>query len=225
MAPAPPKRSKPDQMGGYLSGRRDGGPVVEDGWKLDLADCIRKGIIQPGRHGSGSMTWTLTRTGEVTCSIGYEANLMDPAAAWVRLHYTTTSRHTGRKTESDYRVRLETTRPHFGGVRWWFICPLSGRRARVLYLPPSGGTTFASRQALGLAYRSQRETAEDRAIERSMMARKKLGVTDCNMLDMPYCPRPKWMRQRTHRRLVTVIRECHEHQVGYLVRRWGHLLR
>lgn len=83
---------------------------------------------------------------------------------------------------------------------------------------------FASRQALGLAYHSQRSSPEDRAIERSMKARKKLGVTDCNMLDTPWCPKPKWMRRRTHARLVGVIRECHEHQVGYMVRRWGPLL-
>jgi hypothetical protein len=34
-------------MGGYFSGRRDGGPLVEDGWKLDLSHCIRKGLILP----------------------------------------------------------------------------------------------------------------------------------------------------------------------------------
>jgi hypothetical protein len=68
-------------MGGYLSGWRDGGPLVEDGWKLDLAHCIRQRLIMPSRHVSGAMRWTSTRTGEVTCSIGYEADLTDPAAA------------------------------------------------------------------------------------------------------------------------------------------------
>ena len=85
-----------------------------------------------------------------------------------------------------------------------FLCPITGRRARVLYLPAGGGTVFASRQASRLAYRSQRASPEDRAIERSLKARKKLGVADQNMLDMPYCPRPKWMRDRTYRRLVGV---------------------
>jgi hypothetical protein len=211
-------------MGGYFSGRHDGGPVVENGWKLDLAHCIRQGMIFPGRHVFGSMNWTLTRTGEVTCRIGYEANLINPASAWVRLYYTTTKRSTGAKIDSDYRVRLETTRPNYGGVRWWFVCPLSGRRARVLYLPPIAGTPFASRQALGLAYHSQRATADNRAIERSLKARQKLGITDTNMLDMPWCPKPKWMRRRTHARLVGVIRECHQHQIDYMVRQWGHLV-
>jgi hypothetical protein len=211
-------------MGGYFSGRHDGGPVVEDGWKLDLAHCIRRGMIVPGRHVSGSMQWTSTRTGEVTCAIGYEANLINGESAWVRLHYTTTKWRTGQKIDFDYRVHLETTRPHYGGIRWWLVCPLSGCRARVLYLRPVGKTTFASRQALGLAYYSQRATVEDRAVERSLKARKKLGVNDTNMLEMPWCPKPKWMRRHTHARLVGVIAECHQHQVDYMARRWGNMV-
>jgi hypothetical protein len=41
----------------------------------------------------------------------------------------------------DYKIRLETTRPNFGGLRWWFMCPLvrrdggPPRRAAKLYLP------------------------------------------------------------------------------------------
>jgi hypothetical protein len=67
------------------------------------------------------------------------------------------------------------------------LCPITGRRAGVLYLPGKGGTMFARRHASGLAYRSQRASPEDRAIERSLKARTKLGVADQNMLDMPYC--------------------------------------
>jgi hypothetical protein len=67
------------------------------------------------------------------------------------------------------------------------LCPITGRRVLVLYLPGKGGTMFASRHASGLAYRSQRASPEDRAIERSLKARTKLGVADQNMLDMPYC--------------------------------------
>lgn len=203
-------------MGGHFSGRRDGRPVGEDGWKFDLSHSIRHGLILPGRHVSGTMTWTSTRTGEVTASIGYEANLIDSAAAWVRLHYANTTPSTGAKTPHDYRVQLNTTRPHYGGVRWWLVCPLSGRRARVLYLPGSGDAVFASRQALGLAYRSQRKTAEDRAIGRSLKAREKLGVQDQSLLEMPSCPRPKWMRRRTYQRLVGMIHECHAVQMRYL---------
>jgi hypothetical protein len=32
-------------------------------------------------------------------------------------------------------ARLEITRPHFGGVRWWFSCPQCGERRKMLYIP------------------------------------------------------------------------------------------
>ena len=207
-------------MDGYSSGRRNGGPVVEDGLKLDLADCIRKGLIRAGSYVAGTIQWTLIRTGEERANFSYVANLVDSADAWVRLIYTSTTRANGAKLDNDYRVRLGTTRPNFGGLRWWFLCPITGRRVGVLYLPGKGGTVFASRQASGLAYRSQRASPEDRAIERSLKARTTLGVADQNMLDMPYCPRPKWMRHRTHQGLVAVIRECQQHQIAYMMRRW-----
>ena len=105
-------------MGGYFSGRRDGGQLVEDGWKLDLAQSIRQGgLIQPGRYVAGSMKWTLTRTGEVTATIGYEAARSIPPTPGSGLYHTSTTRSTGAKTERDYRVQLETNCPNYGGVQ------------------------------------------------------------------------------------------------------------
>jgi hypothetical protein len=62
-----------------------------------------------------------------------------------------------------YTVTLVSTVPHYGGRRWWFICPIKKIRASKLYLPP-GATTFASRQVYGLTYRScQRPFRPERA--------------------------------------------------------------
>jgi hypothetical protein len=72
-------------------------------------------------------------------------------------------------------IQLETTPQPFGGRRWWFVCPRTGRRVAKLYLP-SGAFTFASRQAYRLAYRSQRETPYDRALRRGFKLRGKLGA-------------------------------------------------
>jgi len=33
-------------------------------------------------------------------------------------------------------VPIEITRPHFGGMRWWFSCPQCEKRCQKLYLPP-----------------------------------------------------------------------------------------
>jgi hypothetical protein len=65
----------------------------------------------------------------------------------------------------DYKVRLVTTKPHYGGLRWWFICPLvrfdggPPRRVEKLYLP-SGGKYFGSREAYGLTYTSCQESGK-----------------------------------------------------------------
>jgi hypothetical protein len=66
-------------------------------------------------------------------------------------------------------VRLACTRPHFGGRRWWFVCPIARgddkppRCVAHLYLP-SGGRYFGSRQAYGLTYRSCQESGKNAAL-------------------------------------------------------------
>jgi len=72
----------------------------------------------------------------------------EATAGWIRLEYTITNHRSGEPFPVDYRVELATTRPHFGGLRWWFVCPFSGRRVRKLYLHRVS-EYFASRQALG----------------------------------------------------------------------------
>lgn len=81
--------------------------------------------------------------------IGYEADLIDPEAAWLRLTYTANG------NPMDYRVRLVTTQLTYGGRRWWFLCPLvhkdggPSRRAAKLYLP-AGGRTSEAGKPMGL---------------------------------------------------------------------------
>ena len=87
-----------------------------------------------------------------------------PAHAWMRLRYTANG------NPVDYRVRLTSTRPSFGGLRWWFLCPLARidgdppRRVAKLYLPP-GQIYFGSREAHGLTYTSCQES-HDRLFRR-----------------------------------------------------------
>ena len=138
------------------------------------------------------------RTGAAIATIAYEANLINPAEAWVRLSHTG-ARTPGAQTDDEYEVGLETTRPHYGGIRWWFVCPLSDRLARVLYLPRSG-TLFASRQELGLAYRSQRHAGMERSHARRRHILAKLGA-NYRCFGQPPPFKPKWMRWRTYDRL------------------------
>jgi hypothetical protein len=69
----------------------------------------------------------------------------------------------GREPAADFGpVRIATTRPRFGGLRWWFICPLivngrrCNRRVGKLYLPPAA-RYFGCRHCHDLTYTSCQE--------------------------------------------------------------------
>jgi hypothetical protein len=128
--------------------------------------------------------------GERAGSIGYEAHLGQESGR-VRL-YCTTTRRDGERRESDHWIELATTPQPFGGRRWWFVCPRTGRRAAKLYLPHAA-FIFAARQAYRLAYRCQREAAHDRALRRAFKLRGNLGA-DGGIGD--HVPKPKWTRYR-----------------------------
>src|SRR6476620_11786563 len=104
---------------------------------LDANRWSRAGILRAGVWLSGALTWTNTHTGQDIASAGFELNTLDSADPWVRLSYTRTP--VGERM--DYGVGLCTTRPNYGGRRWWFACALCvnsrpcGRRVGKLYLP------------------------------------------------------------------------------------------
>jgi hypothetical protein len=95
--------------------------------------------LQEGLHLFGGWEWKNSYTGAVTSSMGYELNTTNAHYYWLRLHYTMKS----TQERIDFKVRLTTTRPNFGGLRWWFICPLivngksCNRRISKIYSPPS----------------------------------------------------------------------------------------
>jgi len=180
-------------MGGLGSGTWSRWPtrsVIGSGVTLDLYALIKEGAFNPGQYSSGTLTWTQGE--EYIGSIGYSSNFTCPSSGTVRLHY----RH--EDTPVDYTVSLTTTRPYFGGVRWWFVCPAKGTRAAKLHLP-SGSNIFASRQAFDLAYRSQSETPGDRMLSRARDIRQKLGGR-AGIVE-PFPDKPKGMHWRTYWRL------------------------
>ena len=156
-------------MGGFGSGRQSGHLAVESGLTLDINQLLRQKNMGAGRHTLGGLVWHNITTGEKIASIGFEACLLDLDEAWARLHYSVNG------TPQDYRVLLSTTRCHYGGRRWWWVCPRSGRRVAKLYLPP-GATIFAARHVYRLAYRSQRDTTLDRSHDGQRRLYRELGV-------------------------------------------------
>lgn len=104
---------------------------------------------------SGSIEWTNGYSG-VKTSIGVTLSLEDKC---VRFYYTTTYQN-GEKKDFDYKVWLATTPCNYGGVRYWFLCPLvkngvyCGKRVGVLY---KGSDYFGCRACQNLVYSEQNE--------------------------------------------------------------------
>jgi hypothetical protein len=152
-------------MGGSGSGgwyRYNKKTTVEESLELPLTH-LRKGLnaVADGQADGwyGSLQWS--RGGQVMSTIGYRIERVGGEPV-VRLLYTT-QRLGAEPVESDYRVRVSWTRPHYGGRRWWWICPLvvgerpCARRVGKLYSPPRS-VYFGCRHCYDLTYTSCQES-------------------------------------------------------------------
>jgi hypothetical protein len=116
--------------------------------------------------------------------------------AWLRYDVDHFSCRTGPQ---GYPVQMVATPCRFGGQRWWWICPASGRRVSKLYLP-NGGVRFLSRGpgAYRLAYASQSNSRVDRMHARARRLFKRLGADYRAPFEASWPAKPKGMRWRTY---------------------------
>lgn len=149
-------------MGGYGSTRWNSHSkkyTVEDCYSLDTNLLAHEGKLRAGIHYFGGWQWQDTITGDRASSLGYEVDTTNSANSWVRLFYTITR----TRQTVNYKISLTTTLPHFGGRRWWFICPLvvknkyCNRRVGKIHLPPYG-RYYGCRHCYDLTYRSCQES-------------------------------------------------------------------
>jgi hypothetical protein len=132
-------------MGGQGSGwQRKRKTTVEEGLILDIKELGTNGALNPGWR-KGELLW---RSGDTAiATIEYSSSLCSDGTGTLWLRYTADGER------MYYTITLVSTVPHYGGRRWWFICPIKKIRVAKLYLPPDA-TQFGSRQAHGLTYRS-----------------------------------------------------------------------
>jgi hypothetical protein len=164
---------------------------LQNGLKLDLNHLIRKGTVRPGFN-TGPYLIQWTRSGEVIAAVLITTNLCDPPTSWLRV----------QAPSIDQRITLASCPRHFGGRQWYFVCPVTNKRASVLWSPP-GAKEFCSRQAWGrkVAYRSQFLSVYDRGHAGKAKIKARL-IGDLNPEDWELPPKPKWMRWRTYHRLA-----------------------
>ena|SRR5260370_19481903 len=144
-------------MGGFGSGER-----LEK--KITTAQCLTLDVVrieQPAvmrrkTISGGTLTWR-NRLGERILSVGcwLEFKAEDQRV----VHLAQKVEADGTETRFVEPILLSSTVPNFGGVRWWFICPLiedglaCKRRVKKLFLPPSE-TYFGCRACYRLTYES-----------------------------------------------------------------------
>lgn len=160
-------------MGGIGSGRdaEHHHHLVEHSLTLDLPSLIRRGRVRDGHKGEGRLCFTEIDGRHLNVAFLYD--LTDPPLGYLALKYVRVF-HGGGRREIMQFIRLTSTEPHFGGRRWWMICPHGRQRVAKLYLPP-GGDTFASREEWDLIYASQQQCGLDRQFARLDRIERHLG--------------------------------------------------
>lgn len=119
---------------------------------LDVNRLVREGAFDLPGCSSGWIGWNDPATGEEHRQLEYE---LDTDERRLRIRY----RLSFEEAPLNYTLELTTTRLPWGGVRWWFRCPLihgtryCGRRVAKLHRPPRC-PYYGCRCCYGLTYRS-----------------------------------------------------------------------
>ena len=166
---------------------------LEDGLKLDLNKLARKGFIKFGANvGARGISWSNSHHGDIARGV-ISADMTDPGRAWFRIAI-------GSFVQ---QITLASRPRHFGGSQFFFVCPVTGGFATVLWKPPRAAR-FCSRQAWGrqVAYASQFLDRDSRAHHGQSKINSRLcslGQFDPDEWSFP--PKPKGMRWKTYHRL------------------------
>jgi hypothetical protein len=189
----------PNVDASILSGRR-GGTVTSEGTRSYVigASVLTRARLQVGQLAKGTL-----HSDDGDFAIEVIVDTADPSGPFMELFHKTRDEREGDRIVRDH-IRLLWTVPTYGGRRWWFQCPRTGRRTTKLYLP-NGGSHFWSRKAYGLGYACQREGRFDRLQRRAAMLNRQLGGKGWATWENPPA-KPKWMRWRTYERKYAVWR-------------------
>lgn len=122
--------------------------TVEASCDLTIFQLKRWGAL--AGNATTSVEWVASWNGKKS-RIQVATDMTDDPS--VKLTYAITDGQ-GNKTDYDYSVTLTTTKCHFGGVRFWFVCPMCSSCVGGLYLPP-GAVRFSCRHCNNLSYWSR----------------------------------------------------------------------
>ena len=116
---------------------------LELGLQLNINRLISDGLVQPGRVTRLSDFYWLDDEGDERASAQIEADLTNPSVDNVR--YGTMRIHANWINQT---IQLIGRPRHFGGLQWYFLCPVQNQCVSVLWSLP-GRRFFAGRKSLG----------------------------------------------------------------------------
>lgn len=206
-------------MGGTGSGRWEGHQKKTTTEKCYMVNVNKlKGALSEaassGPDGDHSGTLTMVRINDASVRrISYVIECPEGAGLVVRITHI---RDTGvLREEVDQRVELVTSEPNFGGVRWYFWCPLTvngepcNRRAEKLYLPPNR-KLFGCRHCYGLTYKSSQQSHRFDSVVKMITP----DAPDCarELLKQAFLERAREFRRRRENKksLVEMVDETFE---------------
>ena len=145
-------------MGGYGSGRWERPTrktTVEECTQLNVSDFAKHGLLKIGSK--GELRWPPHNPVDHVASIRFHVAVNQEGDPVFLINYHWSNCEQSESIETS--IKLDMTRPRFGGLCWWFLCPLSfdgkpcSRRVAKLYLPPEG-RHFGCRTCHDLTYQS-----------------------------------------------------------------------
>jgi len=201
-------------MGGFKSGRRRwlSGPSEAQCLGLSVFALKRTKALdlEPEEVCRRTSVWESAGQSFGSVGLTVEADPQGrPALVWLSYEY--------RGTPVRYAIQFTSTRCNYGGVRWWFICPVvgCGRRVAKLYLPPVGNH-FICRHCARLVYAVTRMRLSQRLLRRVEKIQNRLGWS--NPLGGE---RPKRMHTPTFAKLVDLYNRYFRLAVQKFYEQWG----
>lgn len=159
--------------------------TVEDCIRLDVRDLRRRGYLFPG----WSALWSWSSGPSIRIEVQAHAIVLS---------------YSSQGEDVRYSVGLTRTACHYGSDRAWFLCPATrcGRRCAVLY---NADRYFACRRCNGLAYRTQQEKPDGRALIKAERIWRRAGCA----FGGDEGEKPKGMHWRTFDRLMAAAEEAY----------------
>lgn len=153
-------------MGGFGSGaqRSTHEGNVDDALALDIRVLRRLGVARPGECVIDTICWSIDAHERPTARLRIDLSAIE------RCTMTITANMPDEDVSQS--IEIDAVPSGFGGVRHYFLCPVSRRRCEVLYY---GDGRFASRQVQRLSFASQNMTDLSRARCRTAQLRHRLG--------------------------------------------------